>query len=456
MSPPPSTTSPADVGTILASISRISDDEIAGSPPPSLRMPAEWSPHAACLILFPHNRQTFRLERAQREVLRVAQAIATHGQEDVHLLCQDETLAGWVREQVASMTTGGAAAISSSPEGAGHSSRHAVRSFVCPSDDTWVRDTGPTFVWQTVGNGPADPSTGHPHDDARLVGLSWDFNAYGGPEEGCYWPCDRDREVANWVCQRILHHPCYAIPIILEGGSIHTDGEGTVLTTKECLLHPNRNPHLSQGDIEQVLCRALGATKVIWLPTGLDADNDTNGHIDNFACFVAPGHVVLAWTDDDEEDAENYQRCREAERVLVGSTDAKGRPIQVTRLPLPSPPLRYTHEEAASLAYPEGDGDDDGDNAGGGGGSGNYIMSRHPGEKMAASYVNFYIANRAVVVPQFGATATDQMALDTLQGVFPDRKVIGVASREILLGGGNIHCQTQQVPASIVPGEGMR
>lgn len=426
--PPPA----ADLEAILASIPRGGYDgggsTTAAAAAPHLHMPAEWSPHAACLILFPHNRQTFRLEAAQGEVLQMARAVATDGQEDVYLLCQDDALAGWVREQLAASMAGPTSAAGAT-----------IRTFVCRSDDTWVRDTGPTFVWRSNraedGGGAGPP--------VSLVGLDWDFNSYGGPVEGCYWPCLDDQRVAGTVCEQLIRCPSYSIPIVMEGGSIHTDGEGTVLTTKECLLRSNRNPHLSQGDIERVLCEALGASKVIWLPTGLDADDDTNGHIDNFACFAAPGRVVLAWTDDDQEDAENYRRCREAERVLSESTDAKGRPLQVTKLHLPSPPLRYTHEEATSLAYLQEDGGVDAD----GTTSGNYIMARHPGEKMAASYVNFYIANRAVIVPQFGVKSTDRMALETLRGVFPDRKVVGVASREILLGGGNVHCQTQQVPA---------
>ena len=160
--------------------------------------------------------------------------------------------------------------------------------------------------------------------------------------------------------------------------------------------------------------------------------------MDNFCCFVAPSHVVLAWTDDQERDPENYERCREAMTFLQQSTDAKGRSLKITKLYLPSPPLRYTKEEAHSLSTAENDAADDGDGS----------APRQPNQKMAASYVNFYIANQAVLVPQFGdgAEKTDTEAVATLQRIFEDRKVIGVPSREILLGGGNIHCQTQQVP----------
>lgn len=125
--------------------------------------------------------------------------------------------------------------------------------------------------------------------------------------------------------------------LCFEGGSLHTDGEGTLLVTEECLLNPNRNPQLSKDTIESILKTCLGVSKVIWLPDGLDADEDTNGHVDNFCCFVKPGHVVLAWTDDKENDEENYKRCRTAEAIFSSTTDAKDRKIIVHKLGLPPP-----------------------------------------------------------------------------------------------------------------------
>jgi agmatine deiminase len=275
--------------------------------PSGLIMPAEWERHRACLILYPHNPKTYRLELAQKEVLQVAQAIATQGEEPVFLLAKDEAQAKEVRQVV--------------------KNNDRIHVHICPSNDTWVRDTGPTCCWR---------------DDSKttkeLIGLDWDFNAYGGPEEGCYWPCDLDTKIATRICSKeILNIPCCGVPIILEGGSIHTDGEGTLLVTKECLLHPNRNPHLSQDEIESILKKTLGVITVLWLPHGLDADEDTNGHVDNFCCFAKPGHVVLAWTDDREGDPENYLRCREADSLLSSTADAKGRSIQVHKLHLPPP-----------------------------------------------------------------------------------------------------------------------
>lgn len=274
--------------------------------PTSLRMPGEWEKHHACLILYPHNPETFRLSEAQEEFLGVANAIANEGKENVFMLCKHEKHAEELRQKI------------------GHHGK--INIHLCDSDDTWVRDTGPTCCWNQETN--------------ELVGLDWDFNAYGGPVEGCYWPCDNDRNVAKHVCDHILEIKSYQVSIVLEGGSIHTDGEGTLLVTEECLLNPNRNPQYTKEEIEHTLKQSLGVDTIIWLPNGLDADDDTNGHIDNFACFLKPGHVVLAWTDDETNDPENYYRCRIAESVLSSSKDSNGRIIQVHKLCLPPPLVR--------------------------------------------------------------------------------------------------------------------
>jgi agmatine deiminase len=297
-----------------------------------LYMPAEWSPHDACLILFPHNPQTFRLELAQHQVLQVAHAIATQGQETVYLLAKDERQAAELRQRLLMEddTTSNTKSNSSST-----GMPKMIHVHVCPSNDTWARDTGPTICFDRKRK---------THRDQR-IGLDWEFNAYGGPVEGCYWPCDLDQAIAKRICDDVLKIPCQKNTkgFILEGGSIHTDGDGTLLVTKECLLNKNRNPHFSQEEIEDLLKTSLGVTTILWLPHGLDADDDTNGHVDNFCCFVKPGHVVLAWTEDDVNDQENYSRCRVAESLLTSSKDARGRTIQVHRLLLP-PPLVRTYE----------------------------------------------------------------------------------------------------------------
>lgn len=362
------------------------------------RWPAEWTRHTACLILYPHNPFVFRskCQPAREQVKRVAQAIAIQGNEPVILACHTKEDAESLRMEL---------------------SDENITTLVCPSNDTWARDTAPTFI----------------REKADVVGLDWEFNAYGGPADGCYWPCDLDQAIASTLCRQLSNQYSVAIEsrkvsLVLEGGSIHTDGEGTVLTTAECLLHTNRNPTLGQPEIERLVLEALGCAKMIWLPLGLAADEDTNGHVDNLACFSRPGHVVLSWTDDKGGDPDNYERCRAAYKVLESQMDAQGRKLTVHKLILP-PPMYYTEEEVQTLAR-----------------DANGAAERVVGERLAASYINFYIANDAVIVPQFGVEPSDAQALETLQPLFPNRAIVGVPSREILLGGGNIHCITQQLP----------
>ena len=458
----------ADLDTILSSFQPSPNEDYTYS------MPAEWEEHSACLILFPHNPETFRVSKAAQEIANLALEIATSGQESVFLLCKDPQIAEDASKAVLSRWS----------EHQQHKTEDQyfnqfyhglpICTAICPSNDTWARDTGPTFVFrrQKVSK------TVSQQEEKVLVGLDWDFNAYGGPEEGCYWPCADDRKIADLVCspttlfqtvisskqttlpninlktatsiaESLSIHSSLPIPMILEGGSFHTDGEGTLLTTSECLLNPNRNPHLSKDQIESALKESLGIHKVLWLPYGLDNDLDTNGHVDNFCCFAKPGHVILAWTDhqDDQSEMSNYQRCRVAQEYLEAATDAQGRKLEITKLYLPKLTLQYTKEEAMSIGTNENDTNTENQDS--------MAFVREPGEKMAASYINFYIANRAILVPQFASStnddldlaAADQSALETLQSLFPGRRVVGIPSREILLGGGNIHCQTQQVPS---------
>jgi agmatine deiminase len=361
-------------------------------------MPPEWTPHYACLILYPHVETTFRLEcrPAQAEIHQIAKAIVHDGDEDVVFFCLEKQYPDLVEQ---------------------YKDEPRIHIEICNSNDTWARDTGPTFILT--------------NNQKSLVALDWDFNGYGGPELGTYWPCDLDKMIPSTMCTALSHkynvpiqlHP---IDIVLEGGSIHVDGQGTCMTTSECLLHPNRNPTKSKDEIEKTVLAALGCSKMLWLPFGVAHDEDTNGHIDNMACFTSPTNVLLNWTDL-ADDPENYQRCRQAMDYLMEETDAKGRSLTVHKLYLP-PPLYYTADDVNTLS------------------TSGTAVHRVAGERLAASYVNFYIANKAVIVPQFGVEPFDGDALETLKTLFPSRKVMGVASREILLGGGNIHCQTQQMP----------
>ena len=215
----------------------------------------------------------------------------------------------------------------------------------------------------------------------------------------------------------------YRAPLVLEGGSIHVDGEGTLLTTEECLLNHNRNPGMDRAEIERHLRDHTGADTVIWLGAGVHLD-ETDGHIDNLACFVRPGVVALTWTDDRHDP--QYEISLDARRRLEAAVDARGRSLEVHLIHQPGP-LTMTEAEAAGIAPARG------------------AKARPGGARLAASYVNFYVANDRIVMPLLDER-TDEAAAHRLAELFPEREVVGVPAREILLGGGNIHCITQQVP----------
>jgi agmatine deiminase len=277
-----------------------------------------------------------------------------------------------------------------------------------PTDDAWLRDTGPTFVVDGAG--------------ARR-GVDWIFNAWGGLDGGLYAPWDRDDAVAAKVLE-VEGDARYRAPLVLEGGAIHVDGEGTVLTTEQCLLNRNRNPGLDRDAIEAALHAHLGTEKVVWLGDGVFED-ETDGHVDNLACFARPGLILLTWVDDPDDP--QHAISQDALARLEAATDARGRPFEVVKLPAPGP-LTITAAEAAGVEHVEG------------------TQPRRAGDRMAASYVNFYLGNSRVVYPLLDPER-DAEAGGILRRVFPRREVVGVPAREILLGGGNVHCITQQVPA---------
>ena len=255
--------------------------------------------------------------------------------------------------------------------------------------------------------------------------MDWGFNAWGGFEGGLYFPWLRDDQVASKILNIESCDRYRTEGFVLEGGSIHVDGEGTLITTEECLLNHNRNPHLNREQIEAVLAEHLAIDTVIWLPHGLYND-ETDGHVDNFCCYVRPGEVLLAWTDDPQNP--NYSRCQEAMAVLENAHDAKGRKLTVHKMPIPGP-LHATEEECAGVDRVLGS------------------QERSPEVRLAGSYVNFLIVNGGIVAPSFD-DPKDQEAKAILERLFPEHRVVMVPGREILLGGGNIHCITQQQPAA--------
>jgi agmatine deiminase len=351
------------------------------------RMPAECAPHEGCWMAWPQRADNWREQAApaQRAFASVAEAIA-HS-EPVTMAVSDAQY-----ERCRALL---------SP---------SIRVVELSSDDAWMRDVAPTFVLGAGG---------------ELRGVDWHFNAWGGLESGLYAPWDRDERVAQKLLE-LERIERYRAPIVLEGGSIHVDGEGTVLSTEECLLNPNRNPGRSREEIERVLLDYLGAEKVIWLGRGVYGD-ETDGHVDNLACFVRPGVVLLTWSEDSSDP--QYAISHDALARLRRARDARGRELEVIRIPSPGP-LCITAAEAAGVETVAGS------------------RPRRAGDRMAASYVNYYVGNERIVFALLDERH-DAAAAAVLARCFPEREIVGVPAREILLGGGNIHCVTRELPTRL-------
>jgi len=254
-------------------------------------------------------------------------------------------------------------------------------------DDCWARDSGAIFLI---------------NKENKLGGIDWEFNGWGK-----FKPFDSDNKVAKFMIQN-SSATYFKNNMILEGGSIHVDGEGTLLTTEQCLLNKNRNPQLSKAEIENNLKEYLNINKIIWLKNG--TDEGTDGHVDNIACFVKVG-TVLALSCKDKNDP-FYERINENLEILRNSTDNRGRKLNVIEL---------------EMSYKRLIPDDD----------------------EPSSYINFYIANKGIVMPSFEDEKADNRAKTIVQSVFPDRKIIAINGIDISMGGGNVHCITQQQPKSL-------
>lgn len=349
------------------------------------RMPAEFEPHQGCILIFPERADSWQYGgyAARRAFAEVAEAIA--------------------RSEQVTVCASGAQYDNARALLPAH-----IRVVEMSSNDAWARDYAPTFV---------------KNDTGVIRGIDWGFNAWGGLHDGLYFPWDKDDQMARKLCDLLEKDVYCKRDFILEGGSIHVDGEGTCMVTESCLLSGGRNPALSREEIEEVLRAYLNVSKILWLPRGIYND-ETNEHVDNICAFTAPGEVVLAWTEDRTD--VQYAMSRACLDYLEQALDAKGRRIRVHKLPLPKP-VTVTEEECRGLDACQDQ------------------PTRTAGERLAASYVNFYIANGSIVMPGFGDPA-DQAAKEILQGLFPDREVVQIYARDILIGGGNIHCITQQVP----------
>lgn len=328
-------------------------------------MPAEWQRHTACWMAWPYEAGAWRghHREAKRSVATLANAISEF--EPVKVLVPAEA------HIEASRFLGSGVTLVSGP-----------------LDDAWTRDTCPSFLLNGAG---------------CLAGVKWPFNGWGGLP-WANW--QRDKDLAMRVCCA-LDIPCYVAPLINEGGAVHVDGEGTVLCTRATVLDPHRNPQLTEERAARILCDYLGAEKVIWLDHGYEQD-ETGGHIDVVASFVSPGKVMHLCTDDCDDP--NYAIFESNIRRLEETVDARGRRLQVVRMPQPS---RW------------------------------YEGLR----RISCSYVNYYLANNALFVPLFDE-ARDEQALAIFKEQYPGREIVDMPeAAAVFYGGGGVHCVTQQQPA---------
>lgn len=433
-------------------------------------MPGEFEPHVGCIMIWPERPGSwiYGAKAARRAFANVIAAVAES--EKVYVAVNESSLASAIEVLFDGQSRPGkrAGTFCWDEEAAGHEAnagrrtggddmkgsqaqmdggcrepsswRRNVEIFIAETDDAWARDIAPTFVVKTSRQTedaqaenrlPREKNMAQSGNPARRVrAVNWEFNAWGGAVDGLYASWEKDNAFAKYFCGKYGYEVYDAAPFVLEGGSIHSDGEGTVLVTESCLLSAGRNPSLAREQIEERLRRYLGAKKVLWLPRGIYQD-ETNEHVDNVCAFLRPGEVVLAWTDN--RDDPQYPLSAACMEYLAQVTDAKGRKLTIHKLPVPDIPVCITEEELKGYAFEEGEDE------------------REAGERLAASYVNFYFSNGAVVMPVFGGEneESDRRAVMLMEQWNPERKVIPVAARDILVGGGNIHCITQQIPAGI-------
>ncbi len=337
-------------------------------------MPAEWETHSSTMLIWPHNRSTWpgkSLEKAEAVYLDIVQVLSEY--EPILLIVADKP----IKVRVASLFE------------MRQINTEQIKIVVQPVNDIWARDCGPIFIRNKTG---------------YFSITNWEYNAWGEK----YPPWDDDNKLPLWIAET-FGVTAYSTNMVLEGGSIETNGEGLFLTTESVLLNKNRNPQLSKEDIEQQLYHYLGADKVIWLSEGLAGD-DTDGHIDDLTRFVNKNTVITAYTDDKEDI--NHRVLHENYERLKSSTDQNGNKLNVITVPIP-----HTKIEGETV---------DGS------------------EYVPASYANFYVANGVVLVPLYDERFDDEI-LDLFAQYFPDRDIKGIPCADLVWGQGSIHCITQQL-----------
>ena len=334
----------------------------------NFRMPAEWEPHEATWLAWPHDLETWPKQIEEIETLYIEIIRQLHVGEKVNILVDDTQTEDHVSKKLREYDI----------------VKNVVLHMI-ETDSIWVRDYGPTFATQNNGSKSL---------------IKWKFNAWGGK-----YSYQKDRLVSSKLA-RILNLKPFETDLVLEGGSIDVNGSGVLMTTEECLLNPNRNPQLKREQIEQSLKNFLGVKKIIWLGKGIEGD-DTDGHVDEIARFVSTNKIVIGM--DRDENPYNYQVLIENRKRLRNTTDEDGKPFEIIEVPMPS------KVRAGKLTLP-------------------------------ASYVNFYIGNKCVLVPIFN-DKNDTKALGILRDLFPKRNVVGIPAVPLIYGQGAIHCMTQQEPA---------
>src|SRR3989344_3934880 len=335
-------------------------------------MPAEWENHDAIWLTWPHDETTFpnRMDEAEKAYISIIKSI--HQSENVNLLVLNQVVKNKITELLKKENV----------------DLSKVHFYIQNYADVWFRDYGPTFVVN--------------RKEKKLAMVKWDFNAWGNK----YDELKKDNKIPFQMNKK-MKLPLFEAGIVLEGGSIDVNGNGTLLTTEQCLLNRNRNPNLSKEEIENYLKEYLGARHIIWLKEGIAGD-DTDGHIDDIARFVNPNTVLCAF--EENEDDENYGILKENYDILMNSKDENGNKLNVIKIPMPG--------------YVKDDG----------------------GKRLPASYANFYISNKVVLVPIFNHE-NDAKALGIIQKCFPNQKIVGIGCRDLVYGLGTLHCISQQQPS---------